>query len=723
MSLTFALQALLVRHEAYMADAEQERLRMSATIEQLERDKRELEARNAQMIEENRSLLDQLEYLNNIVSESDDHIKSLTATLRSTQQELQRLTLLESRTRALERQLAELESEQASLHETLATTTENERSAVMRWRKAERTIAELQDQVDRIEREAREERERHVEVVGRMEWRRAVEQELETDVGKLSSAAAAKTGAMSKNRGDVVSHFVKDILQDNANLQLGVVELRELLLNSNEEVERLREQLMLHQPVGYSAGGAQTPTLREELGFEPVLNQALHVHHHYHAPAAAPVSDNTRGRTTVQRRVKKKRNVASPGIFTPSGLHTPRSEAPTSKRTAPPLTAATVAQTAVTIPRRALGKDRWSTHSSQTGPSVASSVPSSPYASTNRTSSLFDRVFSDATLDSSSPTSPDGSEPPDSPVFVPLHIKPGSTGPLRSFSAPGADRREQGVGNLVEEIDDCPLDEPQADSRAEISNPLSTPTVQATIPEETNDEPEPEPEPPPPPPDYRTQIRTTRPPLRRAASHESLLSVHCLDIPTPLPTPYLLATSSFTAKPSIAPVSTAAALSSGPVLSATTATAARPTAPRKSDARSLLLAGGAADQRGGGVRKRGSDRTLGQKVGGWVWGRWGGGPGPAPAPAPVPTVVRKAGSATEASVRKGNAVATPGAPAKVAPEKVAAQLLPDRVPRPRPPGVSQSGPVLGLGSPLKAPCQVTVEGLDVEALRESLGDG
>lgn len=126
MGLTFALQALLVRHESYMADAEQERLRMSATIQQLERDKRELEARNAQTIEENRSLLDQLEYLNNTVSESDDHIKSLTATLMSTQQELQRLTLLESRTRALERQLAELEIEQASLHETLATTTENE---------------------------------------------------------------------------------------------------------------------------------------------------------------------------------------------------------------------------------------------------------------------------------------------------------------------------------------------------------------------------------------------------------------------------------------------------------------------------------------------------------------------------------------------------------------------------------------------------------------------
>ncbi|EON69433.1 hypothetical protein W97_08693 [Coniosporium apollinis CBS 100218] len=720
MSLTFALQALLVRHESYMADAEQERVRMSATIEQLERDKRELEARNAQTIEENRSLLDQLEYLNNTVSESDDHIKSLTATLRSTQQELQRLTLLESRTRALERQLAELETEQASLHETLAMTTENERSAVMRWRKAERTIAELQDQVDRIEREAREERERHVEAVGRMEWRRAVEQELEADAGK------GKTGGMSKNRGDVVSHFVKDILQDNANLQLGVVELRELLLNSNEEVERLREQLMLHQPVGYSADGNQTPTLREELGFEPVLNQALHVHHHYHAPATAPGPEIARGRTTVQRRVKKKRNVASPGIFSPSGQHIPRSEAPAFGRTAPALTPAIATQTAVTTPQRALGKDRWSTQSSQTGPSVASSVPSSPYASTNRTSSFFDRVFSDATQDSSSPTSPDGSEPPDSPVFEPLQIKCGLTGPLCGFSAPGRDQLAESAAEPAEGIADGPLNELQTQAGADKSVSLSTPKVQATIPEETSDVPEPE---PPPPPfqdltgstDYHTQIRTTRPPLRRAASHESLLSLHCLDIPTlPSRPPYLLATSSFTFKPSIAPVSTAAALSSGPILSATTATAARPAVPRKSDARSLLLAGGAVEQRGG-VRKRGSDRTLGQKVGGWVWGRWSG--GPASAPAPASTLVRVAASASEASVRKENTSATPGTPVKVAQGRAAAQSLPDKVPRPRPLGVNQSGSVLGLGSPLKVPCQVTVEGLDVEALRESLGDG
>lgn len=31
-------------------------------------------------------------------------------------------------------------------------------------------------------------------------------------------------------------------------MQMGIVELREMLMGSNEEVENLREQMMLHQP-------------------------------------------------------------------------------------------------------------------------------------------------------------------------------------------------------------------------------------------------------------------------------------------------------------------------------------------------------------------------------------------------------------------------------------------------------------------------------------------
>ena len=93
-SLTFSLQALLMRHEAYIADSERERKAMTAHIETLEVEKLRLEKRNATVIEENRNLLDQLEAVNNAVTESDAHVVHLQATLQSTQQELQKLAQL-----------------------------------------------------------------------------------------------------------------------------------------------------------------------------------------------------------------------------------------------------------------------------------------------------------------------------------------------------------------------------------------------------------------------------------------------------------------------------------------------------------------------------------------------------------------------------------------------------------------------------------------------------
>jgi chromosome segregation ATPase len=164
MSLIFALQALLIRHESYVADAELNRRRMEEKLEELEQERRDLQDHNARMVEENRKLTDQLESLSTACAESELKILSLTELLRSTDQELERLTGLAARTEGLQIQLGRLEDEQASLHSTLATTKEEKHSVMLRWQKAERTVISLQDQIDRIERDAREERERHMEV-------------------------------------------------------------------------------------------------------------------------------------------------------------------------------------------------------------------------------------------------------------------------------------------------------------------------------------------------------------------------------------------------------------------------------------------------------------------------------------------------------------------------------------------------------------------------------
>ena len=222
-SLTFSLQALLHRHESYMAEAEEDRQSLVDSVDALEREKRAVQAENARIVEENRALLEQLEGLNMSVAESDETVKSLTAMLENTQSELRMLTVAAARAADLEAQIVLMETEQERLQQSLTTVQEDEKSAVQRWKNAQVTLRDLEDQVERIEAEARQERQRHEEVVERMERKRIVERELDNAAGRLKGAAAA-----SGNPGtNVVSRFVKDILQDNANLQVGIMELRE----------------------------------------------------------------------------------------------------------------------------------------------------------------------------------------------------------------------------------------------------------------------------------------------------------------------------------------------------------------------------------------------------------------------------------------------------------------------------------------------------------------
>lgn len=136
---------------------------MEQKMELLEREKRELEGRNSETVEENRKLLYQLESLNTACAESELKVLSMTELMRSTDQELERLNGLAARTENLQIQLGRLEDEQAVLHATLATSKEEEHALLLRWQKAERTILSLQDQLDKIELDAREERERHME--------------------------------------------------------------------------------------------------------------------------------------------------------------------------------------------------------------------------------------------------------------------------------------------------------------------------------------------------------------------------------------------------------------------------------------------------------------------------------------------------------------------------------------------------------------------------------
>ncbi|KAJ9156164.1 S-adenosyl-L-methionine-dependent methyltransferase-like [Pleurostoma richardsiae] len=408
-------QALLARHEAYMASAERDRADMQTRIQQLEMDKRSLEAENARTIDENRALLDQLEQLNNTVADSETRINSLEASLRSSQMTIRNLEGAASRAEEMEKHIAVLEAEQATLQSSLITTESEARSAMHRWRKAERGISDLQEQLERIEKEGREERERHAEVLNRMERQRALDKDLNTAAGRLKGAAAAKSLTAGKHVSGVVSHFVRDLLQDNANLQLGIAELRELLLNSNDEIQVLREQLMYHQPLGDGQLSAAS-TLRAELqpkeDYQPSPNipaptsmsQELHIHHHYHVVNKAEM-----------KKPKKKRQVLGPNVFTPPNTSSPSTPPSAQWRLqgspAPAMLSHNARDSVSTVP-----SNRWSLFSEQPSDFAPSSAPSSPQS--NRRNSVFDP----GNVDSSSiPTSPTTSVDPMSPSLAASH--------------------------------------------------------------------------------------------------------------------------------------------------------------------------------------------------------------------------------------------------------------------------------------------------------------
>ncbi len=427
-SLTFALQALLARHEAYMADAERDRRELTSRIEQLEMDNKELEARNAKTIEENRNLLDQLEALNTAVNDSEGHIKALEATLLSSQQTIRRLEGETARAESLERQVVLLEQEQADLQNNLSLSRDEARSAMFRWKRAEREINDLQEQLERIEQEARTEREHHVEMMGRIERQREMEKELNSAAIRLKGAAAVKSLNYAKNGTTVVSHFVRDLLQDNANLQHGIAELREMLLNSHDEIQALRDQMAYHQPLG----DAEASTLRAELEsgdarteYSPRVSQELHIHHHYHVSKPD------------LKKPRRKRLGLVPGLFEPSTGSYPATPPSLSTRPSPL--------------SHSRGESHWSIVSDQPSEFAPSSAPSSPQ-SNRRTSSLFD------TVQSPFPPSPTTSVDPMSPTWRGSHRKQLSSVSSRGFQAPtsfpAATQLNQ-THSIIEETDDA----------------------------------------------------------------------------------------------------------------------------------------------------------------------------------------------------------------------------------------------------------------------------
>ena len=445
MSLTFALQALLVRHEAYVAGSERDRTDMAANVERLEKEKRELQKINAYIIRENRKLLDKLEKVNGKVAASDAYTQSLASALEATNLEVRRLTHMASRAETLERQLLELEVDQADTQNALGDSRAAEKSLAQRLKRAEQTVASLQDQNDRIEREAMEERERHDEMISHMSRRNVSGRSngsggmtwSEDDAESTATVAVASAGTCvnqntANGENDVTSHFLNDVLEDNANLRKDVVELRQMLLNANVEMETLREQFMHHQPLfddfandRYAYNNltgtipAKIRTLEEDLASTSDIEDQPATHTPNQESFAYSASRNE-ARRVSQLHVGKQRRVRSAitqkeCFFTPPMSPTPRA----------PLISGDMMRPTIQVPvKRA---STYSAHTltsgitSTTTPNSAlslSSAPSSPFSANQDSSSLFERAIGlhHAGINGTYPETPDssaaGSPPP-----------------------------------------------------------------------------------------------------------------------------------------------------------------------------------------------------------------------------------------------------------------------------------------------------------------------
>ncbi|KPI41228.1 uncharacterized protein AB675_7989 [Cyphellophora attinorum] len=397
--LTFALQALLSRHESYVAETQLENETLNAKIAALEAERTTLQDANEKIVAENRSLLTKLDTINKTYTESDSTVKSLEALLKDTELEVRRLNALARRAEELEAQVHDMERERTQMSQKLTESESESKSALTRWRESEKRLRILEMELEKIEWEAKRETEKHEEIVARLERERILDRELGGAEGRLKGAAAVQSIQAGQN-DNVVSHFVRDILQDNATLQAGIVELRELLQSSNEEVHNLRQQIMQHQPM--SEGNDQQPPsslpLDQQIGWEPPapsdVQREVHVHHHYHAKLAA------KGNRTPTVRKRAVRRTMMPGM-----ISSPESSIPSTPTTGPKRYASSPIMPLALhqpVPRK---NNRWSVQSAASRSSNFSSLPSSPRSYFDRYSSIFDRI--EPGDDSSRPTSPE----------------------------------------------------------------------------------------------------------------------------------------------------------------------------------------------------------------------------------------------------------------------------------------------------------------------------
>lgn len=366
-SLTWCLQNLLAKSEEF----EETIAEQKTQITQLELANGSLESRNVRMAKENEALSYDVDALNRALEERDARIDALAATLHSTHEEVDRLTILVSKTEQLEEQLRQMDIERSRLQDTLAETEGEKKQAKAARRKSERDYHELEQQIEMIEMEARQDRQKHADAMTHLGIR--------TPSGKDIDGRSSSPSMSDRKPGSGMSNFVNQILEENSTLRVDISELEALLRQTRDEMEDLRAQVLNTMSYDTFTADARTPkSLGQELmlGLEPrnTATPEVHVHHHYHDPSSSSHDRDSLSRSRTLK-PKKRRQVLSSSRATSAYYNRPTSLAFSSSPGS----------------ESPLDCKRWSSYSGGTHSTAltASTIPSSPPMSV---SSYFDNL-------------------------------------------------------------------------------------------------------------------------------------------------------------------------------------------------------------------------------------------------------------------------------------------------------------------------------------------
>ncbi|TGZ77693.1 hypothetical protein EX30DRAFT_374480 [Ascodesmis nigricans] len=362
-------KAMLREKEDSKMEAEKREQDLLAHIDNLEHQSARLENANVDILAQNRMLRQNLEDLEADMKMSETKVKEMQEALDETHAELSRVAARAARADVLEARLSILENEQEELRNTIITTREEERAATARWRKSERALQELEEQLERITHEHAMEKARSRNILERLE-----QQQRSTSVTTRTSGSTAASCVPGAYEKASMSRFVKEILAENGHLQIGIAELRELLAASQEEVKNLRDKIEnnLTSPPNTPAIDLHRQPLSMELERTPTGSVQTVVHHHHYHPPPVKEKLTIAVRPTTRRTNRRRKPFPSTDFGPSSANRLPGAGLNNSPPTPNPFA------------------KRWS-HASKasTSSTVPSSFPTSP--SSTYQASIFDR--------------------------------------------------------------------------------------------------------------------------------------------------------------------------------------------------------------------------------------------------------------------------------------------------------------------------------------------